>query len=266
MRIKLHLQFAMHFGCRDFCPPSSGKLQEQASYNAACAFHRVCRLGTMASAWLPWLLLLVGGSLTFVGNWRTTSRPTICRTTQRASGLQLSPPSVPADVRWDLWPALPIAPSLQSDKRGRKVEVLSLCSRPSISLSVQHSLLNERSHLVSSLNSATAHQPCNKAPYERRRTFLVEYIPGELWGLEQKLGLLYVHVPIRMTVLRLESGGLLIYGAVAPTDECLSLVRELESKYGAVRFLVLPTVAVEHKTFAGPLAQRLPDAEAEFLH
>ena len=101
----------------------------------------------------------------------------------------------------------------------------------------------------------------SKAPYERRRTFLVEYIPGELWGLEQKLGLLYVHVPIRMTVLRLESGGLLVYGAVAPTDECLSLLRELESKYGAVRFLVLPTVAVEHKTFAGPLAQRLPDAE-----
>ncbi|CAE7903521.1 ML4 [Symbiodinium sp. KB8] len=111
-----------------------------------------------------------------------------------------------------------------------------------------------------SQTSAGASSPM-EAPYERRRTFLVEYIPGELWGLEQKLGLLYVHVPIRMTVLRLESGGLLVYGAVAPTDECLSLLRELESKYGAVRFLVLPTVAVEHKTFAGPLAQRLPDAE-----
>ena len=114
---------------------------------------------------------------------------------------------VPSEVRWDLWPALPIA------------------------------------------------------PYERRRTILVEYIPGELWGLEQKIGLLYVHVPIRMTVLRLESGGLLVYGAVAPTDECMSLLRELESKYGAVRYLVLATVAVEHKTFAGPLAQRLNDAE-----
>ena len=119
----------------------------------------------------------------------------------------LLPPSVPADSRWDLWPALPVA------------------------------------------------------PYERRRTILEEYIPGELWGLEQKLGLLYVHVPIRMTVLRLEAGGLLVYGAVAPTGECISILRGLEEKYGSVRYLILPTVAVEHKTFAGPLARQLPEAE-----
>lgn len=116
---------------------------------------------------------------------------------------RLGPPRVPPEARWDLWPALPVA------------------------------------------------------PYERRRTLLQEYIPGELWGLEQKLGLLYVHVPIRMTVLRLQQGGLLVYGAVAPTQECLKLLRGLEETYGAVRFLVLPTVAVEHKSFAGPLAQQL---------
>eukprot|EP00435_Cladocopium_sp_Y103_P066651 s408_g28.t4 len=119
----------------------------------------------------------------------------------------LLPPDVPADARWDLWPALPIA------------------------------------------------------PYERRRTILQEYIPGELWGLEQKLGLLYVHVPIRMTVLRLKDGGLLVYGAVAPTPECISMLRQLEATHGKVRFLILPTVAVEHKTFAGPLARQLPEAE-----
>ena len=44
-----------------------------------------------------------------------------------------------------------------------------------------------------------------------------------MWGFEQKIGLLYVHVPIRMTAVRLESGGLLLYGAVAPTGECLEL-------------------------------------------
>lgn len=119
----------------------------------------------------------------------------------------LLPPDVPADARWDLWPALPIA------------------------------------------------------PYERRRTILQEYLPGELWGLEQKLGLLYVHVPIRMTVLRLNDGGLLVYGAVAPTPECISMLRQLEATHGKVRFLILPTVAVEHKTFAGPLARQLPEAE-----
>lgn len=123
----------------------------------------------------------------------------------QASDLQ--PPTVPGDVRYNLWPALPVA------------------------------------------------------PYERRKTLRVEYVRGEVWGFEQKIGLLYVHVPIRMTAVRLESGGLLLYGAVAPTDECLELVQELEAEFGKVRYLVLPTVAVEHKTFAGPLAQRLPDAE-----
>jgi len=99
------------------------------------------------------------------------------------------------------------------------------------------------------------------APYERRKTLRVEYIPGEVWAFEQKIGLLYVHTPVRMTAVRMEAGGLLLYGAVAPTDECIELLRELEVEYGPVRYLVLPTVAVEHKTFAGPLAQRLPDAE-----
>lgn len=135
--------------------------------------------------------------------WRS-SLNTVSRAASRED---LLPPDVPADARWDLWPALPIA------------------------------------------------------PYERRRTILKEYIPGELWGLEQKLGLLYVHVPIRMTVLRLKDGGLLVYGAVAPTAECISMLRKLEATYGAVRFLILPTVAVEHKTFAGPLARQLPEAE-----
>lgn len=117
------------------------------------------------------------------------------------------PPAVPSNLRWNLWPVLPVA------------------------------------------------------PYERRKTVLVEEIPGEVWGFEQKLGLLYVHVPIRMTVLRLQAGGLLVYGAVAPTDECIELLRGLEAKYGAVKYLILPTVAVEHKTFAGPLAQQLGQAE-----
>lgn len=136
---------------------------------------------------------------------RQSSRATTSRLAAPRESLQ--PPTVPADARWDLWPALPIA------------------------------------------------------PYERRRTILQEYIPGNLWGLEQKLGLLYVHVPIRMTVLRLKEGGLLVYGAVAPTAECIGMLRQLEAEHGKVRFLILPTVAVEHKTFAGPLARQLTEAE-----
>lgn len=100
------------------------------------------------------------------------------------------------------------------------------------------------------------------APYERRRTIRTELVPGQLWSFEQKQGIYYVHVPIRMTVYRLQTRkGLFVYAPVAPTDECLALLRELEAKYGEVAYIVLPTVAVEHKYFVGPFAQNFPKAE-----
>ena len=48
-------------------------------------------------------------------------------------------------------------------------------------------------------------------------------------------------------MVRLRDGGLFVYAPVAPTEECLALVREL----GDVRYIVLPTSAVEHKARAG---------------
>ena len=46
------------------------------------------------------------------------------------------------------------------------------------------------------------------APYGRRKTVLSEIVPGRLWTFDQLLGIFYVHVPIRMSVLALDSGGL----------------------------------------------------------
>lgn len=57
-------------------------------------------------------------------------------------------------------------------------------------------------------------------------------------------GVLDVLVNTRMTVLKLRDGSLFVYAPVAPTRECLRLVRELEAP---VRYIVLPTSAVEHK-------------------
>ena len=56
--------------------------------------------------------------------------------------------------------------------------------------------------------------------------------------------MLDVIVNIRMTVVRLRDGSLFVYAPVAPTRECLRLLRELEAP---VRYIVLPTSAVEHK-------------------
>jgi hypothetical protein len=64
-----------------------------------------------------------------------------------------------------------------------------------------------------------------------------------------------------MTVLKLEQGGLFIYAPVAPTKECLGLLQPLIDAHGPVKFIVLPSVAPEHKVLAGPFARKFPKAE-----
>jgi hypothetical protein len=98
------------------------------------------------------------------------------------------------------------------------------------------------------------------APYSRRRTLRKKVADG-VWTFDQLIGIYYVHVPIRMTVVRSGSGGLLVYAPVAPTKECLSLLQELINQYGPIQYIILPSVAVEHKVNAGPFARQFPNAE-----
>ena len=76
------------------------------------------------------------------------------------------------------------------------------------------------------------------APYSRRKTIRREVGPG-VWAFEQLIGIYYVHVPIRMTVVRLEAGGLFVYAPVAPTRECLALLQPLIDQHGPVKDTVL---------------------------
>jgi hypothetical protein len=99
-------------------------------------------------------------------------------------------------------------------------------------------------------------------PYGQRRTIRKEIIKDTIWTFEQLQGIFYVVVPIRMTVVRLQSGGLLVYAPVAPTQECLQLMAELVSQYGDVKYIILPTASgLEHKVFVGPFARRFPQAQ-----
>lgn len=98
------------------------------------------------------------------------------------------------------------------------------------------------------------------APYSRRKTIRYEVGP-KAWAFDQTIGIYYVQVPIRMTVIAMEGGGLFVYAPVAPTKECLSLLRPLIDDYGPVRYIVLPSVAVEHKVLSGPFARKFPRAE-----
>ena len=97
-------------------------------------------------------------------------------------------------------------------------------------------------------------------PSASRATVRRELVPGRMWSFEQVQGVIYVHVPVRMTVVALDGGGLFVYAPVAPTQECLRLVTELEDQYGRVAHILLPTLALEHKAFAGAFAASRPEA------
>ena len=102
------------------------------------------------------------------------------------------------------------------------------------------------------------------APFNRRRTIRYEVGPG-VYAFDQMIGIYYVQVPIRMVVVSVHQNddskrGLVVYGPIAPTKECLSLMQDLIDKYGPVRDIILPSVAVEHKVNAGPFAREFKEA------
>jgi Domain of unknown function (DUF4336) len=99
-------------------------------------------------------------------------------------------------------------------------------------------------------------------PFSNRRTIRTEVQPDTIWTFDQVQGVFYVVVPIRMTVVKLSSGGLLVYAPVAPTDECLELINELVTIHGDIKYIILPTISgLEHKVFVGPFARKFPQAQ-----
>ncbi|HEY9653144.1 MAG TPA: DUF4336 domain-containing protein [Coleofasciculaceae cyanobacterium] len=99
-------------------------------------------------------------------------------------------------------------------------------------------------------------------PYNQRRTLRSEVVKDSIWTFDQLQGILYTVVPIRMSVVKLERGGLLVYAPVAPTPECIRLVKELVTEHGDVKYIILPTASgLEHKVFVGPFARQFPQAQ-----
>jgi hypothetical protein len=99
-------------------------------------------------------------------------------------------------------------------------------------------------------------------PYSQRQTIRSTIVPDRLWTFDQIQGVFYVIVPIRMTVVRLDGGGLLVYAPVAPTVECLRLLNELVAIHGEVKYIIAPTISgLEHNVFVGPFARAFPQAQ-----
>eukprot|EP00850_Spirogloea_muscicola_P021612 SM000256S08666 [mRNA] locus=s256:90788:92917:+ [translate_table: standard] len=113
--------------------------------------------------------------------------------------------------------------------------------------------------------------PFPLSPFLERQTLRYELQQGVMWGFEQEQGLGFSSVTtnVRMTVVRLASGGLWVHAPIAPTRQCLQAgaatlggaVGQLLSELGAdVEHIVLPTFAYEHKVFVGPFSRKFPRA------
>ena len=76
------------------------------------------------------------------------------------------------------------------------------------------------------------------------------------YAFEQLLRFQNVSATVRMNVQRLRNGKLWVVAPVAPTGECLSLLKDI----GEVEHLVLPVTALEHKAFFGPFQRQFPSA------
>lgn len=97
--------------------------------------------------------------------------------------------------------------------------------------------------------------------YKSKKTIQREVVPGKIWTFDQKFGILNVQVPLRMVVVKLGDdgpgkAGLFVYNPVAATPECVAMLREMEDRHGPIRHIVVGSVALEHKVYAGVLAQK----------
>lgn len=101
-------------------------------------------------------------------------------------------------------------------------------------------------------------------PYKRKKTIMETIVPDQVWTFDQKFGILNVQVPLRMTVIKLSQeagGGLFVYDPIAATPELLGYLKALEREHGPIKHVVLGSVAIEHKVYAGVFAQKFPTAE-----
>jgi len=99
--------------------------------------------------------------------------------------------------------------------------------------------------------------PFPLGPIFERRTVRREVGDG-IWTFEQEQSLANISVNVRMTAIRLDCGGLWVHNPVAPTEECMQLLRELDLP---VRYIVLGSAQYEHKIFVGPFSRRWPEAK-----
>jgi len=102
--------------------------------------------------------------------------------------------------------------------------------------------------------------PFPLGPALERKTIRKELIPGLIWTFEQEQGLAgtTVSTNVRMTAVKTSRRSLWIHAPIAPTEECVQLLHELELPVEAI---VNPTYAYEHRVFVPSFSRRFPSAK-----
>lgn len=103
------------------------------------------------------------------------------------------------------------------------------------------------------------------APGPRRKTVFETVVKDTIWTADQIQGVVNVNVPVRSVIVKLKTGGLLIYNPVAPTKEFISFIKDLELVHGASKYIVLGSLGLEHKALAGPFTRYFPSAQVSVM-
>ena len=132
-----------------------------------------------------------------------------------------------------------------------------------------------RQHSINS-NSVVTNPPTSRPLEEKRRFFSLlppilsratrlerhEESEGELWSLVQPFKFPgQPDIRLRMTAGRLPDGSLALAGPIAPTEEMLELLQELQ---GPITNIFIPSVLLEHWIFGPQLADSFPEATLWF--
>ena len=84
-----------------------------------------------------------------------------------------------------------------------------------------------------------------------RATVKRTIVPGQMWAFEQNIELGPLETTIRCVTCKLSDGSLWVHAPLAPTEEFFEFVESCgDGTSACVRYVVVPTYALEHKIFA----------------
>jgi len=123
-----------------------------------------------------------------------------------------------------------------------------------------------RRDVLASLAAATAASqvmPILPAHAEGYPPTVIRQVTDGVWVFDQAYGIpglgVGANIPIRMMVMKLDGGGYMVYNPCNPTPACMQGLAD--AGLTDIRYIVLGTIAIEHKYYAPQWSAKFPEAE-----